>query len=133
MFIPGKREEESKSATLGVCESPCSDAGLLEKCGCVRYTDNYYISVKLARHMFEKYGWTTLGTFVPTNKKHQEADEFPFHKLSNGARNSVGRGWFREASIHQAEIAVRYHLLYAGNYMEGQEASMFHLDHECGI
>ena len=49
--------------------------------------------------MFEKYGWATLGTFVPTEKKHRENDDFPFHNLSNGARNSVGRDWFREAVI----------------------------------
>ena len=96
---PGKNHEETKSTALSVCEALCDDAGLLEACGRVLYTDNYYTSVKLSRHMFEKYSWATLGTFVPTEKKHRENDDFPFHKLSNGARNSVGRGWFREAVI----------------------------------
>ena len=63
------------------------------------YTDNYYTSIKLAKHMYEKYGWTIVGTIVPTDKKHREADDFPFLKLSNGARDSVGRGWFREAAL----------------------------------
>jgi len=48
----------------------------------VLYTDNYYTSIKLAKHMYEKYGWTIVGTIVPTDKKHREADDFPFLKLS---------------------------------------------------
>ena len=69
------------------------DAGLLEERDRVLYTDNYYTSIKLAKHMFETYGWTICGTIVTTEKKHQEGEDFPFLKLSNGARNSVRHGW----------------------------------------
>jgi len=97
----GKKEDEQPrvSAAIDVCTELCRDAGLLETRGRVLYTDNYYTSIKLAKHMFEQYGWTVCGTIVPTEKKHRENEDFPFLKLSNGARNSVGRGWFREAAL----------------------------------
>ena len=87
------------SASLDICTKLCHEAGLLETRGRVLYTDNYYTSIKLAKHMFEQYGWTMIGTFVPSEKKHREKEDFPFLKLSNGARNSVARGWFREAVL----------------------------------
>ena len=49
--------------------------------------------------MFEKYGWTICTTIVPAENKHGEEEDFPFLKLSNGVRKSVGRGWFREAVL----------------------------------
>ena len=58
------------------------------------YTDNYYTSVKLAKLMFEKYGWTIVGTISPIDKKSREDEDIPFPKLSNGARLGVKRGWF---------------------------------------
>jgi hypothetical protein len=95
----GKSEEETKTTALIVCERLCNKAGLLKTRGRVLFTDNYYTSIKLSKHMFEQYGWTTVGTIVPTDKKHRENDDFPFLKLSNGARSSIERGWFREAVI----------------------------------
>ena len=53
------------------------------------YTDNYFTSVKLTNHMFKKYGWTIVGTIVPTDKKSREDEDIPFLKLSNGAKNGV--------------------------------------------
>ena len=63
------------------------------------YTDNFYTSVALAIHMFKEYGWTIVGTIVPTDKKSREDRDIPFLKLSNGARLGVERGWFREAAL----------------------------------
>ena len=40
-----------------------------------------------------------IGTFVPSDKKHPEKEDLPFLKLSNGVRNLVARGWFREAAL----------------------------------
>ena len=40
-----------------------------------------------------------VGTTVPTEKKHRKNEDFHFLKLSNGARNLVARGWFREAVL----------------------------------
>jgi hypothetical protein len=49
--------------------------------------------------MFNEYGWTIVGTISPTDKKSRADEDVPFLKLSNGARNGVKRGWFREAVI----------------------------------
>ena len=42
------------AAAIDVCTQLCCDAGLLVA---VLHTDKYYTSIKLAKHMFEKYGW----------------------------------------------------------------------------
>ena len=39
--------------------------------------------------MFKKYGWTIVGTIVPTDKKSREDEDIPFLKLSNGAKIGV--------------------------------------------
>ena len=49
--------------------------------------------------VFDQYGWTIVSTIVPTDKKSREYDLIPFLKLSNGARNGVKRGWYREAVL----------------------------------
>ena len=40
-----------------------------------------------------------MGTITPTDKKSRADEDIPFLKLSNGARNMIPRGWFREAVI----------------------------------
>ena len=40
-----------------------------------------------------------MGTIVPTNKKSRGDDDIPFRKLSNGERNGVKQGWYREAML----------------------------------
>ena len=62
-------------------------------------TDNYYTTNNLARYMFERYGWTIVGTVVPTDKKTCVHYAILFCKLLNGAKNEVRRGWFREAVL----------------------------------
>ena len=80
----GKKEDEEPKVTkaIDVCTQLCRDAGLLESRGRILYTNNYYTSIKLAKHMFEKFGWTICGTIVPTDKKDRSGEEFPFLKLS---------------------------------------------------
>ena len=75
------------------------DAELTSARGRVLYTNNYYTSVKLAKHMFLEYGWTIVGTIVPTDKKSRADEDIPFLKMSNGARMNVERGWYREAVL----------------------------------
>jgi hypothetical protein len=58
----------------------------------------YYTSISLAKHLYNKYQWTCVGTIVPTEKKECGHHDLPYHKLSNGARNMVERGWYREAA-----------------------------------
>ena len=54
------------------------NAGLTDARGIVLYTDSYYTSVALAKHMFEKYGWTIVVTIVPTDKKSRATRIFRF-------------------------------------------------------
>ena len=56
----GKKEDEEPqvSVSINICTKLCRDVGLLETRGRVLYTDNYYMSIKLAKHMFEQYSCT---------------------------------------------------------------------------
>jgi hypothetical protein len=74
------------------------------------YTDNYYMSIKIAKHLFENYWWTLIGTIVLTDKKTCEDHDIPFLKLSNRARNQLDRGWFREACLRLSEGRLHYYL-----------------------
>jgi len=40
-----------------------------------------------------------VGTIVPTDKKNRSDDDPPFLKLSNGALDSIERGWYRESTL----------------------------------
>ncbi len=53
--------------------------------------------MKLAKHLYENYQWTLVGTAAPTEKTSRSDEDLPFVKLSNGARNKLRRGWFCEA------------------------------------
>ena len=94
----GKDDDEDET-TLQVCDRLIKEAGLTGAKGRVLYTDNYYTSMKLAKHIFEKYSWTIVGTIVPTNKKSYADHDIPFLKLSNGARNGLERGWYHKSAI----------------------------------
>ena len=61
-----------------MCDCLVQAAGLAVTIGRVLYTDNYYTLVKLAKHMFIKYGWTIMGTIVSTDKKSREDKDIPF-------------------------------------------------------
>jgi hypothetical protein len=89
----------SPNTTVGICDELAQQAGLTSAKGRVLYTDNYYTSVALARHFMDHYGWCIVGTFNASDKKSRADLDFPFLKLSRGARDSVARGWFREAIV----------------------------------
>ena len=57
------------------------EAELTKSRGRTLYTDNYYTSIKLAKHLFEKYRWTLVGTIVPTDKKTREDHDILFLKV----------------------------------------------------
>ncbi len=88
---------DEDAATVSICDKLVKMAHLTEHRGRVLVTDNYYTTVKLAKHMVEQYGWTIVGTIVPTDKVTRADNNFPFLKLSQGARNEVERAWYREA------------------------------------
>ena len=62
--VYAEKEADSNGSAAAVCDELCVDTGLLHQRGRVLYTDNYYTSVKLAKLMFEKYGWTIVGTMT---------------------------------------------------------------------
>ena len=95
------KEDEIAGDALSVCDRLMSAASINFQRGRTLFTDNYYTSVKLARHLFENYGWSVVGTITPTDKKSRQDEDFPFLKLSNGARLGVKRGWFREAVLQR--------------------------------
>jgi len=93
------KEDDADNTALGICDQLCVDAGLTGQKGRTLYTYNYYTSMALAKHMFEKYQWTIVGTITLTDKKSRSDHDIPFLKLSNGTRNTVERVWFHEAAI----------------------------------
>ena len=100
----GKDENKTDRTTVDICERLIHAADLVTGAtGMIRgrtvYSDNYYRSIRMAKHLYEKYSWSLVGTIVPTDKKQRADEDVPFVKLSNGARNKLPRGWFREAYI----------------------------------
>ena len=93
------KEEDEYHLVVNICNNLIFDSGLTGVRGCVIYTENCYTSAKLAEILFEKYGWTQVGTLNLTdNKSRQDKDE-TFIKCSNGAMNSVRRGRYFEAVL----------------------------------
>jgi hypothetical protein len=88
---------------VDICERLIHEANLVNNqtggmiCGRTIYSNNYYTSVKMAKHLYKKYQWTLVGTVVPTKKTSRSDEDLPFVKLFNGARNKLRRGWFHEA------------------------------------
>ena len=99
----GRKNKKADGTSVQVCDRLMKEAELTRSHGCTLYTDNYYTSVTLAKHLFEKYRWTLVGTIVPTDKKTRAEHDIPFLKLSNRARNQLDRGWFWEACIRISE------------------------------
>jgi hypothetical protein len=106
----GNKDKKTDGTSVQVCDRLVNEAELTKSRGRTLYTDNYYTSIKLAKHLFEKYRWTLVGTIVPTDKKTCEDHDIPFLKLSNGARNQLDRGWFREACLRLSEGRTHYYL-----------------------
>lgn len=63
------------------------------------YTDNWYTSVPLARHILKNYGWLFAGTVKLTEKKARVDYDITFHKLSMKALEMVPRGWSRRGTV----------------------------------
>ena len=77
------REDDRDILALNMCDRLCKDTGLTTTRGQVLYMDNNYIFKKLAKHIFNKYGWMVLGTIVPTEKKSRVYEDILFLKPSN--------------------------------------------------
>ncbi|GFH50228.1 hypothetical protein CTEN210_06704 [Chaetoceros tenuissimus] len=88
-----------ESTAINVVERLIVEADLVKAKGRTLYTDNWYTSMDLAKHLYENHGWTLVGTITPTDKKARSDHDVPFLKLSNGGLKAVPRGWYREAII----------------------------------
>jgi len=53
-----------------------------------------------------------MGSIVSTDKKSRQDEDFPFLKLSNGARLGVKRGWFREAVLPRVTATGKKNILF---------------------
>ncbi len=95
----GKVDKKMDDTVVSLCDNLLRKAGLTEAQGRTFYTDNYYTSMSLVKHLYNKYRWTCVGTIVPTEKNEWASNDLPFHKLSNGARTMIERGWYHEAAI----------------------------------
>jgi hypothetical protein len=91
----GKEDKTTDGTMLTLCNSLLQMAGLTGAQGRTLHNNNYYTSMSLAKHLYNKYRWTCIGTIIPTEKKERGHHDLPFHKLSNGARNMVERGWYQ--------------------------------------
>lgn len=125
------KEEEDDNTALGVCEQLIQDASLTDVRGRVLYTDNYYTSVKLAKLLFEKYGWTIVGTIVPTDKKSSDREDhdIPFLKLSKGALLGVQRGWFREVVLQLESPDRRTYYIQCTTWWDKKQVSFLSTNH----
>ena len=94
------QEDDSDKTALVICDDLVKEAGITSARGRTLYIDNYYISMALAKNMFNKYGWTMFGTILPTDKKSRSDHDIPFLQLSNVSRNGLKQGWYRKAVIN---------------------------------
>ncbi len=90
----GKDSNKTDRTTVDICKSLIHAADLVTGAmgmiqGRTVYSDNYYMSKKLAKHLYENYTWSLIGTIVLMEKKQQAGEDIPFLKLSNGARNEL--------------------------------------------
>ena len=95
----GKEYTKDGDSALQIIDRLLLGANLTSSAGRKLYVDNWYMTVDLAKHMYEQYGWTVVGTMTPTEKKVDVIMTSLFLRLSNGGLKEVKRGWFREAVI----------------------------------
>ena len=60
------QKDDFDNKALGICDELVKEARITSARWRTLYTDNYYMPMALAKHMFNKYRWTIVGTIVPT-------------------------------------------------------------------
>jgi len=122
------KENDRASPTEIIERLLAQDSDLLGRSnGRVLYTDNYYTSEELIRHMYAIYGMFVVGTMKLTKKLSRTSGDFAFHRLSGPARRSVGRGWVRWAQKKVTDGAG--HLMYIlqnTTWMDRQQVGVMH-------
>ena len=64
----GKDYQRDGGSAIQVVDRLITNAGFTQHRGRIFDTYNWYNSVPLAKHLFENYGWTIIGTVSPTDK-----------------------------------------------------------------
>lgn len=80
----------------------------------------------LAKHLYEKHGWTLVGTMTPTDKKARGDTDVPFLKLSNGGLQAVPRGWFREAIIEISSANNNRYFIQCTTWRDKKQVMFLH-------
>ena len=60
------QKDDFYNKALEICDELVKEARLTSSRWRMLYTDNYYMPMALAKHMFNNYRWTIIGTIVPT-------------------------------------------------------------------
>ena len=126
------KEDDSDGSALATCDRLIVKANLHHAKGRILFTDNWYTSMNLAKHLFEKYRWTIVGTIVPTEKKSRQDQDIPFHKLSKGAVDKIKRGWYREAVYKMETPSRKKYYIQCTTWKDKKQVSFLH-SHKVGV
>jgi len=74
----GKEYTQDGASALQVIDRLLLGANLTLVTGRKLYVDNWYTTMDLAKHLYEQYGWTIVGTMTPTEKKSRSDHDAPF-------------------------------------------------------
>ena len=83
------QEDDPDNAFLGFFDDMVKESGIISVRGRTLYTNNYYTSMALAKNMLNKYGWTIVGTILPTDNNSRADHNITFLKLSNVSKNGL--------------------------------------------
>ena len=119
------KEEEVDGGTVNIVTNWFFEVSITGQRGQVLHTNNYYTSVKLVKRIFVKYGWTIIGMILTTDKKSHQDKDIPFLKLSNGARNSIKRGWYRDAVIKLKTPSVKKYYVQCTTWCDKKTSLLF--------
>jgi hypothetical protein len=86
----GTEKSNVDGNALEVCGRLITKANLTNAKGQILFTDNWYTSMNLAQHLWEKYWWTMCSTHTLMDKNLRQDHDVLFLKLSpRGALNMV--------------------------------------------
>ena len=93
----GRSEDEDGSPTAVVQRVLRAADMASQGTGRIVFMDNWYTGMPLFKAIYEEFGMMAVGTVTGTPKVSRTADDFPFHRMSDGAIARVPRGYFRQA------------------------------------
>ena len=82
--------------------------------------------------MYENHRLNIAGTYVQTKKKHHKKHNFPFLRLSNGARRKLPWDWYWEAALKVRVPSGREYYIQATYDVTRKESSLLPIYHVCG-